>query len=227
MIAFRKHAYLSALFLVGLIRAGHLFALQADDVRVTEQGGAYTTHLAFDVTASVDKVKAILTDYEHADRLAPEVTMREIIGRQNGKTRVRTTIHGCIFLFCKDLTLIQDVTVSSSSIRADVVPQESDFRSGYLLWRLTETDSGVAHIEYESVVTPGFFIPPLVGRSLFRRRLQGEIYATAKNLQEEAARVSHNVTQATLESRAALRRSRIARTATPTPVARAGSKASM
>ena len=90
--------------------------------------------------------------------------------------------------FCKDLTLTQDVTVVAGAIQADIVPEESDFRSGYVLWLVTSNDNGGSHMRYESVIEADFFIPPLIGRFFFRKRLQQQIFTSAENLEREAAR---------------------------------------
>jgi hypothetical protein len=170
--------------LVGISRA---IALDLDDIRITSQGRAYQAQLTFDVTAPVDRVTTVLTDYEHPNRLTPDVTRRQVISRQSGITRVRTEIRSCIVFFCKDVALTQDVSVSADTIEADIVPEESDFRSGYLIWQVTSNDNGGSHIRFESVIEPDFLIPPLIGRFFFRKRLQEQILATAENLEREAA----------------------------------------
>ena len=165
----------TTVLLLVLVGASHSMALNLDDVRITRQGRVYTAQLTFDITASVDQVTAVLTDYEHPNRLTPDVTKREVISRRSGITRVRTEIHSCVALFCKNLTLTQDVTVVAGAIRADVVPEESDFRSGYILWLVTSSDNGGSHIQYDSVIEPDFFIPPLIGsKSLPQRRISKE-----------------------------------------------------
>ncbi len=178
----------TTVLLLGLVGVSHSMALEIDDVRITRQGRVYTAQLTFDITASVDQVTAVLTDYEHPNRLTPDVTKREVVGRKSGITRVRTEIHSCVVFFCKDLTLTQDVTVVAGAIKADIVPEESDFRSGYILWLVTSGDRGGSHIQYDSVIEPDFFIPPLIGRFFIRKRLRQQIFATAENLEREAAR---------------------------------------
>lgn len=182
----KKQFYRSALLSLGFLGVCSAFALEVDDVRVTEIGGMYTAQLAFDVMASVEKVRAILTDYEQADQLTSGVDIEKVAGQQNGRTRVRTEIKGCILFLCKNLTMTQDVTVSRHFIRADIIPQESDFQSGYQLWLLTQTDSGAAHIEYQSVLVPDFLMPPFIGSILVRRRLREQIFKAAENLEREA-----------------------------------------
>ncbi len=178
---------LTSVLLLVLVGVSHSMALDLDDVRVTVQGRVYRAQLTFDVAASVDQVTAVLTDYEHPDRLTPDVTKREIVSQQSGIVRVRTEIHSCVVLFCKDLTLTQDVTVVAGAIQADIVPEESDFGSGYVHWLVTNRASGGSRIQYESVIEPEFFIPPLIGQFFIRKRLQQQIFTTAQNLETQAA----------------------------------------
>ncbi len=173
------------LVLVGVSRA---MALDIDDIRITKQGRAYQVQMTFGVTASVNQVMAVLTDYGFPDRLDPEVTKREVISRQGGITRVRTEIRGCVFIFCKDIALTQDVTVVVDNIQADIVPDESDFRSGYFRWSVSSSDNGGSYIGFEAIMEPDFFIPPLIGGFFVRKMLRQKILAIVENLESEAAR---------------------------------------
>jgi hypothetical protein len=100
---------------------------------------------------------------------------------------VLTEIRSCIFFFCKDISMIQDVVVVANTIRADIDPGESDFRSGYFHWTVSSSHSGGSHIEFEAVMEPDFFIPPLIGGYFVRKRLRREILKTAIKLETEAA----------------------------------------
>ena len=184
----KNRVNLSAVLLLASVGASYSMAVEIDDVHITRKGRVYRAQLTFDVTASVDQVASVLTDYEHPNWLTPDVASREIVGRRSGVTRVRTQIHSCVVFFCKDLTLTQDVTVVAGAIKADIVPEESDFRSGYLLWSITSDGRGGSYIQYESVIEPDFFIPPLIGGYFMRKRFQQQIFAAAENLEREAAR---------------------------------------
>jgi hypothetical protein len=173
------------LVLVGVSRA---MALDIDDLRITKQGRAYQVQMTFGVAASVNQVMAVLTDYGFPDRLDPEVTKREVISRHGGITRVRTEIRACAFFFCKDIVLTQDVTVVVDNIQADIVPDESDFRSGYFRWSISSSDNGRSHISFEVIMEPNFYIPPLIGGFFVRKKLRQKILATVENLESETAR---------------------------------------
>jgi hypothetical protein len=184
----RSRGSRAAVLLLALVGVSSAMALEINDLRITKKGRAYQVEITFDVAAPVGRIMAVLTDYRYPDRLNPEVTKREVISRQNGITRVRTEFRSCVFLFCKDVVLTQDVTVVAGTIQAVIIPDESDFRSGYLRWLVSSSDNGGSHIGFEAVMEPDFFIPPLIGGFFVRKRLRQEILATAENLETEAAR---------------------------------------
>ncbi len=194
MLCDRRRGSRAAVLLLALVGVSSTMALDIDDLRITKKGRTYKVEITFDVSAPIDRVMAVLTDYRYPDRLNPEVTKREVISRQNGITRVRTEFHSCVFLFCNDVALTQDVAVVAGTIQAIIVPAESDFRSGYLRWLVSSNDSGGSHIGFEAAMEPDFFIPPLIGGFIVRKRLRREILATAENLETEAAREPAPVT---------------------------------
>lgn len=171
-----------------LIGVGCVMAQEIDDLRITKQGRAYQVQMTFGVTASVNQVIAVLTDYGYPDRLDPEVTKREVISRHGEITRVRTESRACVFIFCRDIAFTLDVTVVEGNIQADIVPDESDFRSGYFRWLVSSSDNGGSHIVFETVMEPDFFIPPLIGKIFVRKKLQQKVLTTVENLEAEAAR---------------------------------------
>ena len=188
MLRDRNRASRTIVLLLVLVGVSRAMALDIDEIRITKQGRAYDVQMTFGVTASVNQVMAVLTDYGFPDRLDPEVTKKEVISRHGGITRVRTEIHACVFFFCKDTALIQDVTVVADTIQADIVPDESDFRSGHFRWSVSSRDNGGSHISFEAIIEPDFFIPPLIGGFFVRKKLREKILATAENLESEAAR---------------------------------------
>ena len=180
----KDKAMLLSLALLLLSPAG---ALDGDNVSVEKQDRAWIVRATFDVDASADQVRSVLTDFRNPERLNPAVTGREIIRRQPGLVRMSTEFRGCALFFCKTMTLVQDVAVSDASVRADVVPEGSDFRSGYLLWSIDAGRGGRTHVVLQATMEPDFFVPPLIGGLLVRRALKNQVHEIARNLSREAA----------------------------------------
>jgi hypothetical protein len=173
---------------VALFAAFSALALDGDTVRVETEGRAYRIHMAFDVPAGIEQVKSVLTDFAHPSRLSSAVIAREVLGQQDGVVRVRTEFRDCVLFFCKTMVLIHDVTVSRNEVRADVVPDGSDFRHGFLRWSILGTGDVDSHVVFEAVMEPDFFVPPLIGGFLVRKALVKQARATAENLVREAPR---------------------------------------
>lgn len=188
MLRDRSQISRTIVLLLVLVGVSRVMALDIDDIRITKQGRAYEVQMTFGVIASVNQVMAVLTDYRFPDRLDPEVTKREIISRHGEITRVRTEIRACLLFFCKDIALTQDVTVIADTIQADIVPDESDFQSGFFRWSVSSSDNGGSHISFAAIMEPDFFIPPLIGGFLVRKKLRQKILATVENLEVEAVR---------------------------------------
>jgi hypothetical protein len=162
-------------------------ASDSGDVRIEKQDRAYEIRMSFDVQANPYRVRSVITDYRNPARLSSAVREREIISQTGGVTRIGTELRGCVVFFCRTITLVQDVTESDDSVRADVVPDGGDFRSGYLLWSIVGAEGGRSHVVFEAVMEPGFFVPPIIGGFLVRSALEKHVTEIARNLASEAA----------------------------------------
>ena len=176
-----------ALLVASLIGFAGARALDVDELDVTRDGRIYSVQMTFSIAAPADRVIEVLTDYETPAHLNPEVTNRKVISRNDGVTRVQTDLRSCLFLFCRDITMTQDVSVTADAVQADIVPDESDFRSGTMRWTVMDINDGSARVEFAAIMEPDVFIPPLFGRYLVRRMLEQEVIATAENLESAAA----------------------------------------
>ena len=176
------------LVLSAMLVASQAMAQDNDDVDIQQEDRVYSIRMAFDVPATVDQIKSVLTDFAHPSRLSPAVTAREILGRQDGVTRVRTEFRDCVVFFCRTMLLLHDVTSTANEVRADVVPGESDFRHGFLRWSIEDAGAAGSHVVFEAVMEPDFFVPPIIGGFLVRNALRKQVITTAENLVTEAPR---------------------------------------
>ena len=176
------------LALPAMLVALQAIALDKDEVHVREEGRAYRIRMAFDVPATVEQVKSVLTDFTHPSRLNSAVQAREVLGQQEGIVRVRTEIRDCVLFFCKTMVLVQHVTVTANEVHAEVVPDTGDFRHGVLRWSIESAGSGVSRVVFEAFLEPSFFVPPIIGGFLVRAALRKQVLATAENLVNEAPR---------------------------------------
>lgn len=182
----RALCLIGGLFLVLLVAPSR--ALEVHQLEIETRRGSYEVDMSFTVAAAPDRVIATLTSYDHTARLNPDVTNIEIVERRGDVTRVRTEFRACALVFCKDLQMLQDVSLSDGRIIADIVPTAGQFSSGRYDWTITETAEEGSLVTFRATVKYEFFVMPVVGKLILGRRLRSQLLVTAENLEIEAAR---------------------------------------
>jgi len=168
---------------------------QVHTASVSHQGGSYFVEVDALVGIDAPQARGLLTDYNHLGRVNPAIKESEILlTRKPGDYRVRTLTEACIWFYCRHIEQVQDVIESrDGSITAVVVPALSDFRHGYARVNLWQEPGGT-RILLRSEVEPDFWIPPLIGPWLIKRKLLSEALETVENLERvaEKAPIPHN-----------------------------------
>jgi hypothetical protein len=146
------------------------------DASVSYDAGVYSLSIEARIDAPVDMVYHLITDYDHLHDINPAIRESRILRAYSPvKHRIRTVTRICVLFYCRNLTQSQDMVQSPGyAIEADILPGDSDFRSGRGHWRLTAVgDATVMHFHAELV--PDFFLPPLIGPWLIRREMVDQI----------------------------------------------------
>ena len=190
-------------FLSVSIHASNLVRLDVD-----QQADSYTVYVVMDLDASAEKVRAVLTDYAHLDRLNASITASKIIdARGDGTVRVLTRFENCIVFFCVNMQRVEDITQDfQGRILVAMVPDLSSFRSGHASWEVTSTGSG-SRVIHRATLEPDFWLPPWIGTAILKSTLRHEIRASFENLEclarmdtlsrpaaQTAAAVEHHLT---------------------------------
>ncbi len=185
---------------VRLLLLGWLILIQnglAGDVLDSHVGtheGHYLLRIDMLIDADTERVRALLTDYAHLDRLSPSITQSELLESNPPKYRLRVTTDGCMLFFCRELVQVQEVTeLNGGYILVTVVPEMSDFTYSQNMWRIRNQNDRT-RVTYSSDLVPGFWIPPLVGTSIFKNKLLEETRQLIENL-EYLANVPHDPAQ--------------------------------
>jgi hypothetical protein len=174
--------------LFAIFLANRVLAVEVNHLEVTTGKGAYAIEMSFRVSAPVPRVVAVLTDFSYPDPVSPEVTHQEVISVIDGVTRVRTEFDGCVLFVCREVELIQDVRVDANEIFADIVPGGKNFRSGRLHWRISDDGNDGSNIEFRASMVHNFFVMPLIGGFILRKRIQDTLLESAENLEKAASR---------------------------------------
>lgn len=181
----------AALWLLAYIPNGNAADILHSEVH--HRDGVYRVRFSVHVYAEAQAVRALMTDYARLSRLSPVVTSTEVVQRSaDGTQRLRLKLRACVWIFCKDLRKLEDVsTRTNGEIVTVAIPNESDFSHAVERWRIVAAPDGAraarTRIEYEAEMTPSFFVPPFLGPALIKRALRRELTHSIETLERLAA----------------------------------------
>jgi len=147
---------------------------------VTHDGDSYFLSVTARIDAPIDIVYQSITDFDNLAAINPAIEESQLLAMPGADTRlVRSVIKVCILMFCKRVEQVQDVRMKEAyAIEAVVLPESSDFRSGFARWQLT-TSGTSTELLFTNTFEPDFWVPPLIGPWLIKRKLMREVAETA------------------------------------------------
>lgn len=152
-----------------------LCAGQIEESAVHESHGVYALRLSVVIDAGSDPVFRLLSDHGGLHRLSRVIVESTLLEpAEPGAARRKFMLRVCILLFCFKGALVEDVAVQGRErIRTTVVPALSAFRSGKSEWQLAPLDQRHSRILLNYELEPDFWIPPVIGPWLIKRRMLG------------------------------------------------------
>ncbi len=182
---------------VGLFLLVVVFSIQPVDAgevldsHVGTHEGHYLLRIDMLIDADTERVRQLLTDYAHLDRLSQSITRSELLENNAPQYRVRVTTNGCVIFFCRELVQVQEVNeLPNGYIIVTVLPEMSDFTYGKNVWRI-RAQNKQTRVTYSSDLVPDFWIPPLFGTAIFKNQLLEESRQIIENL-ERLANLPHD-----------------------------------
>ena len=153
--------------------------------------GVYSVSVDTHIGAPVATVMHTLTDYAHLTHINPDILESSVLlVFDPARHRVRTLIRACILIFCRDVEQVQDVErLDDVHVVANIVPELSDFKSGAAEWKLHSLQDKTV-LQFTARVEPDFWVPPIIGAWLFRRKIVSEMLVAAAWMEMEADVVS-------------------------------------
>lgn len=173
------------LILIGLPLAAE--SAEVLNSSVIQHQGRYLMHSETVVGAPISEVRALLTDYENLPRANRNIRRVEVLRRaMDGGVRMGVTSDFCILRLCLKFNWVQDIhTLPDGDIVMAIVPNRGDFQQGSGCWRLLADPRGTRLI-FDVDLTPNFWIPPVFGSWLMKRKLAEEAFETAQGLERMA-----------------------------------------
>ncbi len=144
-------------------------------MEVRRDGDRYRVNVDAHIDTSPAQVFALIRDFDHLNRLHKSVVESTILSVQENEARVFVRMQGCILFFCRTVTQMLDFRSDPQGryMVATMDPAESDFKYGRMRWELQATARHTTHLRYQADLIPDFWVPPLIGPWVVKRRLLG------------------------------------------------------
>ena len=168
------------------VKAGEIQQSTVDFVR-----GAYTVEFDGLVSAVPSEVYRLVTDHNHLYLLNDIVLESVLLTRPSAPVKKRRVImHVCILFFCRDMKLVEFLQENGrSELIATVDPADSDFVAGRTVWQIIPAGVAQTRLQLHSIFRPGFWVPPVIGPWLVRKKMEQELSVMILRLEHYAGKV--------------------------------------
>jgi len=169
--------------LLACLACGPAAAVEVLGTQAGRDGEAFTFRLEARVDVPVERLVAVLTDFDRIHELHRRMVASRDLGEvEPGVTEVYTELKGCVAVFCRTIHRTERVRRTVDGLLAEDVPGRGDFEAGSTRWIFFAEGEGT-RLVYETSLLPGFWIPPLLGPSMLAdntRRTTIEMLAAAE-----------------------------------------------
>jgi hypothetical protein len=142
-------------------------------VTVDRVDGVYILHSEVWFDVSIDKIYGLFLDWDQSTKFSSVVVeSRNVEPDESGRPRFYSRNRVCIWFYCRSFERHGFVTFDPLKyIEATVDPEKSDFHVSDERWEFREEDAGTV-VVYDLAMQPKFFIPPLIGPAIMKRKLK-------------------------------------------------------
>jgi len=148
----------------------HAFEIERSEARYADK--RYEYELVATIDAPIDRVTAILRDYEHYPDLDARILTAKVLERTSSDVlTLSTTLRACFGPICRNVRRVERVEESPEGLAAIADPSRSDVRFGETRTVLSTVGTRTK-VTYHTSITPGFWVPAIVGRRLMLSTLE-------------------------------------------------------
>jgi hypothetical protein len=165
---------LSATVLAALaLRAGAAGAFEIEHSETRYVNKRYQCDVNVRLDAPLDKVEAVLRDYEKYPALDTRILEARVIDRPAANVAtLETKLRMCLGWFCRNVNRVERVEESEHALSAIADPSRSDVKYGETHLQLAPGGHGGTLVRYSTSITPGFWTPSVFGRRWMLRTLE-------------------------------------------------------
>ncbi len=167
---------------LGLLSATGVAAGTVENAEVEHDNGRYRLDLSMQIDSDPAAVYAIVTDYERLTRISRTIIDSSELEHDAGIRR-RLVTETCVWFFCFEATMVEDIIEGDASVYARIVPEQSDYRYGESVWRVRAVNDGT-RVTFQCTIEPDFWVPPVIGTWMMKRRMREEAEHTVLNIEQ-------------------------------------------
>jgi hypothetical protein len=181
----RRH--LPAVFAAGILLGGCPASALTVEKLVTEfRNGAYRVEFEAVLSAPPARVGVVLQDFSAYPLLDVRIRSSERLSTEpGGAILLRTRIHACEALFCRNVTRVERVEAGPGNLVATVIPELSQLRRGLTRTTWEPVDVGT-RVRYEAQFEPDFWVPAFIGRKFAGHSLRESTLELFSNVERRA-----------------------------------------
>jgi hypothetical protein len=172
----------------GLTLPFSAFAAEMLQMKLWEEEGRYHLRSSSQIKAPPDLIFKTLIDYDNFHRLSGGIKeTRYLKPDQDGTAVAFTLVETCVLSFCKSIKKTERLTTKNNTeIHLEVDPERSDFLFMHSTW-IIKADGDYSELSYNMDMQPDFWIPPLIGTWVLKRKLHTTAMNMAHRLEKMAA----------------------------------------
>lgn len=157
---------------------------RVDHVDVAKQQERYEVFVSAWINLPQPALRDLLTDYLTVSQANASIKSVTVLpSPAAGITRLAAELEVCVWFFCRRLQQVQDMQlVSAGLLEAHVLPEQSDYKYGHASWRMIAEADG-SRLLFAVSIEPNFWVPPLIGPAVIKRKLRQEAIETVQGLE--------------------------------------------
>lgn len=161
---------------------------RVDHVDVVNEQGRYQVLVSAWINLPQPALRDLLTDYITVSQANASIKSVTILPPPAADiTRLAAEIEVCVWFFCRRLQQVQDMQlVSAGLLEARMLPELSDYKYGQASWRMIAEAEG-SRLLFAVSIEPDFWVPPLIGPAVIKRKLKQEAIETVQGLEALAS----------------------------------------
>lgn len=174
------------LIICSLLYSSTIICAEVIHSHVSYKNKRYNASLEMLIDAPSDNVYDIFTNFDNLVQLSDNITQSRLLKHNPPLSIVEVKTHNCVLFFCKDLTQNQRVLeLDDGKISVEDIKGKSDFIYAKTTWHIRE-DKEETRVSFKAEMEPDFWLPPLLGPWLFKKRLIKETAAMLERIEELA-----------------------------------------